>query len=1216
MSHQSTPAAQNIHDLLGRWEDMRGSKGGWWALAGFSFQTAVYLERFFRGVSAGGHEPAELAQMERLSDIFVPDERYFRLIQVKRTLERDDLRDALREAYGIASLCDRTLLERIQFQVVYLNRATDKNPADISRTEVKGADDSDLWNRTLAQFDPLEPTFEAPDPLDRLHYLLWECGVRDTKGFLDDCRGKLLGAFQSPTAHDIAALARELASLFHQRANATQDAKRLGRLLDCEVLAENQEAQADHTIVVARRPSNKDLRLGRFRHRGLIFADLVARFDAWWASVVESQPHAEHLPIFWIDGRSGDGKSVLMLQLAQHLLAQAAPSALVGGLSPDQVPDWIASLADAENARRDSPQRPILGLVDDLHAVSDLEDWDQRLQEATQDHVPRAALLACGPTPERGVFERACGTRMKITTFTVPKLDDAEVGETLVWFRTRTGKQPPQGIAGAQNRPLVVLLFELAQGQSLGDFQKTFGKRLNSQGVFDVAREILALNALELPAPTQILDKLSNSQRDFFSRLCDESQFHFEFVAQSTSEPFPGVRLAHPQIGWLLYQEWAPQYAFLAIAWARDVAAVLTHCWTTTSDANFTQTAIRRLGNSDRLAEAHTGSSVGSIQGAIAELHRTCVSDLRLSMLPHWLEYLYRWPDLVLDPDPVQLVFELCSGSPPPSSVSPSVAGWLWRLSETPRFAEQAEEMRRHAWSLISRDPPPPGTGTCLHLIATLVKDRTHAIRLVEDWLAQFGGNIEARRPLTLLVANKRHDNKVLAMGLACAKKYSNAQILELLESMVANWPKDEGVLAEALAWVTTNRKHDKDDRAYNLLAGMVASWPQNAEVLAAAFAWIEAKPDHDKGYVLLASMVKSTPQSDVLAAALAWIGAKPDHEKSYWLLNALVASRAKINKVIDGLAANRSQDAKVLADALADVFAAALVWIEDNPNHDYIYQLLGSMVASWPEADTVWQAARNWWSCNSSHPNAYQLLCTLITRSDGASEWMLVGDAWVTSDAAPGEAQVLAALLSGGKSAPKYLDMVLSRLERIEYAGRDFLLHQLSRSLANNVFASVEYLRTAREIERKGVVAKTLAWGLKRYPNRAEEFIERMDATPVDYQGMLLAGCIRSEMYGAILDCVVEGWLDANRRRRGYGEVLGALRKSPARWKELLERENLSPAVIADFDEGPRLQDGGTTANVPMAKRLGSGKEKRRNERKRERTQAKSSSPPESDLQ
>src|SRR5688572_13076536 len=57
----ATVLATNFETLLSLWSKDRRAKGGWWALAGFSFQSIVYLLRFFEGVHKGAILPADLA---------------------------------------------------------------------------------------------------------------------------------------------------------------------------------------------------------------------------------------------------------------------------------------------------------------------------------------------------------------------------------------------------------------------------------------------------------------------------------------------------------------------------------------------------------------------------------------------------------------------------------------------------------------------------------------------------------------------------------------------------------------------------------------------------------------------------------------------------------------------------------------------------------------------------------------------------------------------------------------------------------------------------------------------------------------------------------------------------------------------------------------------------------------------------------------------------
>jgi len=661
-------------------------------------------------------------------------------------------------------------------------------------------------------------------------------------------------------------------------------------------------------------------------------------------------------------------------------------------------------------------------------------------------------------------------------------------------------------------------------------------------------------------------------------------------VPPGSSELFPGYRFAHPQIAWVLYQEWTPHYASLAVSWARDLAASLARCRSNPYQAPFTAQALWRLGNTCRLADAHSHQHIGLLQEAIAELYGKWDIDLRVSHLPRWLNYLYRWSDLTLTPDPVQLAIDACSGSPPPANAHPSVAGWLWRLSDTPRFAKRAEEMRRTAQSLLLGDPTRPGTGACLMMILVMTSDPKAAACFVKRCIDRFPGTPEALQPLCALVANHPGDSDVLAAALAWVKaNRKHDKAYQLLEVLVAHHSKNDEVLAAALTWNEDNPQHHKADQ---VLSSLVANRPQDDKVLAAALTWNENNPQHHKAYQVLTPLVANRPQDDkVLAWALDWIRDNWQHDKAYWFLNALVAAHPKNHTVL----------------------AAALAWIKFSVNHDKAYQLLATLVARCLYSGKVAEAARNWWTSNyETHPNAYRLLVSLITRSDGKREWMSAGMAWFSADFRKGKIQVLAAMISASKAAKKYLDIALSQLGQVEGKEWRFLRFQLSNALANNVPAAVKYLRGRSDAEDKLRIAASFAVGLSRHAKRAAEFVEHLSATPAIYQGPLLAACIRSKEYGASLESVVEGWLAANYGGLGYIDVLRALKGDPVLWQELLERNCLSPQIITDFNkQGDSVSVKGE-ANVNMRRPAGAQKQSRRNRRKR----AKQVSRPESELQ
>ena len=218
----SRPAGDLIQSLMEHWcqEHPSRASGGWWALSGFAFQASGYLLRFFRGLEEEATEPGELAQMERLSDIICPEDGRIRLVQVKRTLGKRQLVEAVHEAYLIARLCeDETpeLTDRLCFQIACRHRATPLFVSDLTADDLAKENlDPRLCDLTLAQFDQQEPILEEPDPLDQLHIYVWNLGLADTAEMVDQCLGVLLRYFDAVGPEAPRHVGRELNSVFRQ----------------------------------------------------------------------------------------------------------------------------------------------------------------------------------------------------------------------------------------------------------------------------------------------------------------------------------------------------------------------------------------------------------------------------------------------------------------------------------------------------------------------------------------------------------------------------------------------------------------------------------------------------------------------------------------------------------------------------------------------------------------------------------------------------------------------------------------------------------------------------------------------------------------------------------------------------------------------------------------------------------------------------------------
>jgi hypothetical protein len=281
-----------------------------------------------------------------------------------------------------------------------------------------------------------------------------------------------------------------------------------------------------------------------------------------------------------------------------------------------------------------------------------------------------------------------------------------------------------------------------------------------------------------------------------------------------------------------------------------------------------------------------------------------------------------------------------------------------------------------------------------------------------------------------------------------------------------------------------------------------------------------------------------------VAGIALKWIEDNPTHQQAYWLLATLVAARPTDEKVA----------------------GIALKWVED-PTHQQAYQLLAPLVAARPADDEVVGVARTWLGNNPNHPHAYELLSTLITRSDGAEEWMQKGNEALHNATEASKRTLLVALLAASKVEKYYVELTLDAISaESDIRNKTFLLGSLGRALANNVQNSLQFLAGQSLPEHKLVAAQAFARGLRKYPNRAQEFLERSVSAPAEYTGLLLSACIASEVSGELLNPVLRRWLNDHQRARGYGLVLKALKQYPDHWQALSEEGDLSLAVRIDY--------------------------------------------------
>lgn len=321
-------------------------------------------------------------------------------------------------------------------------------------------------------------------------------------------------------------------------------------------------AAAAATVVIGRRPRLVDLRSGRFRERPGIVDAARAELLKWIDADGQEDLVTGRLPVFWIDGRPGDGKSVILLQTVAALLNAGDLPAITELQTREEIECWLAS---RERGVSPAPRRHWdIAYTDDLYRKFDSEELRQLVSHAYQSGSPLAAIITSGPTVERRAMEN--NDRLAITSFEVPRLGLGEMDEFRAWLEARTGeaRDLPDG---AGNRLLVEWLVELAGGMVDTDFADNLAATLERLGIGDAARITAAVNAMDLGAPGSLLSTVA--ARAAFDTLRDDQANHFELRIE---EDQTGVHLLHPALVWPLFKLWVRAEENLALAWGRALA--------------------------------------------------------------------------------------------------------------------------------------------------------------------------------------------------------------------------------------------------------------------------------------------------------------------------------------------------------------------------------------------------------------------------------------------------------------------------------------------------------------------------------------------------------------------------------------------------------------------------------------------------------------------
>lgn len=539
----------------------RSGRGGVNALAGFEFQLSRALLAVIQATERGSGETF----IEALSDLVEAD-RGIVIGQAKRTLSSSALQKAMDEFWAIRELAKKVapkLVDKLNFQIQVSRSVLQdwRGSADRwSPSEAHDVDEVDAFRSGVEMVCTPWPRLEAA------RILLSRYRDPTPLATFDQCLGELLAAASS-SEFDVV-ITRFRIKLAALESRLTEAAEQIGLwgADDCPPHEVHREDNLAAAVRVGQRLSLADLRGGRLAHRK-IYGDVHTACEAWIAG---AGPSRDKLGVFWIEGRSGSGKSAALLHLLHSLHSADASQRVVlwlGGRS-HLVAEGVVWAKDLIS----QGFQVIIGIDDPYTAARQLTflqavriaqgEWERiRDSGARIGSEPRWApmIVCCGPIEQRYAAESATFDELDIYAYRLRAETAEDLDELARWYELRTGQLAPV-VDG--DTLLVQRFFEWTNG-NLREFALRFRMRLEDMDagsaekeVLEVFARILALGRLYVDYPADVLaSEIEASPKlaaAFYQLESDDAHLSLTVQRDGTS----GVRLTHPHLADAIYREW------------------------------------------------------------------------------------------------------------------------------------------------------------------------------------------------------------------------------------------------------------------------------------------------------------------------------------------------------------------------------------------------------------------------------------------------------------------------------------------------------------------------------------------------------------------------------------------------------------------------------------------------------------------------------------
>jgi hypothetical protein len=562
-THREVAAVIEEEPLLGQlaraWQKAHPEKaaGGPRALGGFHFQLEIALLKHIQGwlQLSPSERDSQQTFVEEVSDVVTKAaDQPLVVRQVKLSQDPQKIRKGLDDLLTVHTVAQEVAPGRAnEIQYVLVFRSADPERA-------QGV--IDAW----AEMDPaLRRPFADrvrvgahPDPGGEIETLLsHQLRADEPQRLRHEWVGDLLHAVASPAAEERRAMIEATTRLIWRRLTDLDRSRKppggIYLVSPCDVPPDQPE-RGD--VLTGQQPSFHYLRQGFFADRPRVVERIRERFERWVESRSGSSREAM-IQLFWIAGRSGSGKSILLVQLVSKLRQEGWDPIFWLGNKARLLPDavrWSSSSFSTEGP-------PLIG-VDDPYGPGGPhnEAWEEFLAELNSvrqgdDLSGIPIVVCCGPTEQAERLRDRFRGEIDLELFELPQEPLEELEELRDWYRGRTGAEAPEA---EPNVLLVQLFFQWQVGQTMEAFAKRFRSRISdadeSDLVLPLLEQALALNRLYLGFPDAAVHRrLPRGETDRLAQLLKEN--HLSVGGEGDRQ---GLWLAHPHLANGIYDAWFP----------------------------------------------------------------------------------------------------------------------------------------------------------------------------------------------------------------------------------------------------------------------------------------------------------------------------------------------------------------------------------------------------------------------------------------------------------------------------------------------------------------------------------------------------------------------------------------------------------------------------------------------------------------------------------